>query len=396
MLKKMTIRNFKAIQDLTIEFTPLTVLIGGNSCGKTSILQSFDFLSSMAFRDIPEYLREKNWTFTEIKSQLPGMQDKPIEFKTEWDFIINKEMETLVWEISVDTQKNRNGDNQKEKYSIKEKITRQSDNKIILYYPEEKNAGNMYARPIDQLNIQSSLLKFVAGTSINTNEIDKLSQYLSDSFYFELLSPEKMRLGKNDINTHDIGAGGEVLFSYIDSLKKEDKEKLKQLVSGLIEVDTTIKVNNRKSKAELVIEEKTKKGVSIIRDRHISDGLLRIIAFVAISLKEKTNGFYLIDEIENGINPYLTEKIINLLRGVIKNNNRQIIITTHSPVMLNAFDPDEIIFLWKDNNGIIHSKKFFDTDEMKDTLEFLNPGEVWLNYSKEELLKRMKSNEGAE
>jgi predicted ATP-dependent endonuclease of OLD family len=39
MLKTLTIRNFKAIVDMTIEFTPLTVLIGGNACGKSTVLQ---------------------------------------------------------------------------------------------------------------------------------------------------------------------------------------------------------------------------------------------------------------------------------------------------------------------------------------------------------------------
>jgi predicted ATPase len=67
MLKKLMIKNFKAIQNMTIEFTPLTVLIGGNSCGKSTVLQALDFLRSAAARDIPEYLREKGWTFEEIK-----------------------------------------------------------------------------------------------------------------------------------------------------------------------------------------------------------------------------------------------------------------------------------------------------------------------------------------
>ncbi|MCL2763413.1 MAG: ATP-binding protein, partial [Treponema sp.] len=73
MLKKLTIRNFKAIQDVTIEFTPLTVLIGENSCGKSTVLQAIDFLRSAASRDIPEYLREKGWSFTELLSQFNGV-----------------------------------------------------------------------------------------------------------------------------------------------------------------------------------------------------------------------------------------------------------------------------------------------------------------------------------
>ena len=53
MLKKLTIRNFKAIHDMTIAFSPLTVLIGENAAGKSTVLQAIDFLRSAASRDIP-------------------------------------------------------------------------------------------------------------------------------------------------------------------------------------------------------------------------------------------------------------------------------------------------------------------------------------------------------
>jgi predicted ATPase len=101
----------------------------------------------------------------------------------------------------------------------------------------------------------------------------------------------------------------------------------------------------------------------------------------------------LLDEIEDGINPYLTEKVIDLLRLAIKNLGRQIIVTTHSPVILNDFNPEEIVFLWKDKKGFIHSRKFFGTEEMKSLLNALNPGEVWINLEKEEILNRLSRGE---
>jgi len=95
---------------MTIELTPLTVLIGENSSGKSTVLQAIDFLASMAFRDIPEYLREKDWDFSSLKSQFKGMNEKPIEFITEWNFLTYGKNELLKWEISVDITKNANDD----------------------------------------------------------------------------------------------------------------------------------------------------------------------------------------------------------------------------------------------------------------------------------------------
>jgi predicted ATPase len=69
----------------------LTVLIGENSCGKSTILQAIDFLRSAASRDIPEYLRERKWTLEDLKSQCNGGIEKPLEFVSTWDIHVWEE-----------------------------------------------------------------------------------------------------------------------------------------------------------------------------------------------------------------------------------------------------------------------------------------------------------------
>jgi predicted ATPase len=122
----------------------------------------------------------------------------------------------------------------------------------------------------------------------------------------------------------------------------------------------------------------------------ISDGLLRLIAFAAISInKSNCGGIFLFDEIEDGINPYLAEKVIGLLRNVIKESGQQIIITTHSPIMVDDINPEELIFLWKDDTGAVQGKKMFGTEEMRELLKALYPGEVWVNLDTNNILKRL-------
>ena len=51
MLKKWRIRNFKSIKSAEIEFAPLTVLVGANSAGKSSLLQSILLMAQNASQD---------------------------------------------------------------------------------------------------------------------------------------------------------------------------------------------------------------------------------------------------------------------------------------------------------------------------------------------------------
>ena len=396
MLKKLTIRNFKAIQDMTIEFTPLTVLIGGNSCGKSTILQALDFLRASSFRDIPEYLREKGWKIEELKSQINNGQHKPIEFVSVYEFLIDEKKELLCWTFQIDHDEKKWIINEKlESLTTKEKIYSSGfeNYKPMIAGNHDAFAGapNAIAHDIREINLQSSWLKYIE--TDQKNSLFALKNFLTESAFFGLLSPDSIRKGKEQISDENIGQNGINLATFIHSMSPEDREYLNKGVSKFIESKIKIETVDIGKKIDFFIEEKFGILISRINKDHISDGLLRLIAFAALYLQKYINnpyhGFILLDEIENGINPYMTEQIVSLLREINEKQKRQIIVTTHSPVILNNFNQEEIIFLWKDNNGSVYSRKFFESDEMKSLLEALNPGEVWINLEKEDILERL-------
>jgi len=424
MLKKLTIRNFKAITDMTIDFTPMTVLIGGNASGKSTVLQALDFLRSFAFRDIPEYLREKGLNFEELKSQLHDGQNKPIEFISDYEFLIDKKKLELSWYLQIDHTEQMKGN-----WLIKEKMQNLSTNQDI--YSEEiysrgfgkgglMTAGDSnavagsplaVAHSINELNIEASWLKYLSGTT-HEQLLKPLRDYLSGSVFYGLLSPDSMRKGNGQTLVGSIGINGINLAACIHNMTPCDREQLDKTISKLVDCKVKIKTADV-GRIELYIEEDFCSTITRINKDHISDGLLRIIAFTVISFMERTiaiitndghylatesgkilaaqkrDGLILLDEIENGINPYLTERIILSLRNLVVESDRQIIITTHSPVMLNDFMPEEIVFLWRDKNGFVHAKRFFDTEEMREALSFLNPGEIWENYGKDTILTKL-------
>jgi predicted ATPase len=405
---------------MTIEFTPLTVLIGGNSCGKSTVLQALDFLHSVSFRDIPEYLREKGWKIEELKSQLNGGQDKPIEFIALFGFMIENQIETIQWTFIV----NQNNGS----WNIKEEIIKSSNNAILFSRGFGRGgpivagdpgayAGSPIAaaHDISEILLESSWLKYLQMVN-EKPELIALKQFLTETTFFGLISPDSIRQGDKSKVADDIGTGGISVASFVSNMLDEQRKLLDKMVSDLVGFSVRIRTINLGGKIELYIDEKYDVSSTRVNKDHISDGLLRIIAFVAISLQRKhiihqptgaditpiKNGFQviigtiesphgiiLLDEIENGINPYLTEKVIKLLHDIVNNLGRQVIITTHSPLIIDDINPEEIIFLWKDDTGAVHCKKMFETDEMKELLNALYPGEVWVNLDTNNILKRL-------
>jgi predicted ATPase len=411
MLKKLTIKNFKAIQDMTIEFTPLTVLIGGNGCGKSTVLQALDFLRSAATSDIPVYLEMHKWTIAELKSKLKDGENKPIEFISSFVFSKN----AVDWYFFVDFSD--------DKWSVRELFC--VNGKGVISYRTMPNIFDGMAipgipQPFINVTLSSSTLKviddYLEQMDFGKNEIRELQKYLKQSSFLEVISPETIRGFSANQRITRIGYKGENLKSFIHSLDDTSKNKLNKIISEIIGSQITVMTFSAGEGITMELEIHHEKETIKIDSLHISDGLLRIIAFAAIKMErlilrhgksdggiqikadgkhsykgwtECECGFILIDEIENGVNLYITEKIIALLRDITNIQGRQIIFTTHSPVILNDIRSEEIVFLWKDKNGSIHGKAMFSTEEMQRTLKVLNPGEVWANYEKNEIIQRL-------
>jgi len=67
-----------------------------------------------------------------------------------------------------------------------------------------------------------------------------------------------------------------------------------------------------------------------------------------------------------------------------------VIVTTHSSVMLDYFSPGSIVFLWRNKDGTVGSRSLFENEEIKASLEYMYPGEVWINMTEKEIIEKLR------
>ena len=79
-----------------------------------------------------------------------------------------------------------------------------------------------------------------------------------------------------------------------------------------------------------------------------SDGTLRLLALTLLAYLPDLDGAYLIEEPENGIHPRAVETMFQSLSNVY---GAQILMATHSPVILNCVDPGDVLCFAKDEVG---------------------------------------------
>lgn len=80
----------------------------------------------------------------------------------------------------------------------------------------------------------------------------------------------------------------------------------------------------------------------------VSDGTLRLLALTLIAYLTDLSGIYLIEEPENGIHPQAVETVFQSLSSVY---DAQILVTTHSPVILSVAEQSQVLCFAKTPDG---------------------------------------------
>jgi hypothetical protein len=122
----------------------------------------------------------------------------------------------------------------------------------------------------------------------------------------------------------------------------------------------------------------------------VSGGALLLTAFLTLAYG-KTPGLLLLEAPENGLHPFLLKLVIDLLRkistGEVGNRKRQVIVTTHSPLLLNYAKPEEVRIFLRDQERGTQVRSLTDAPDIDKLLKEFAVGELWYLLGEEKLLE---------
>lgn len=110
---------------------------------------------------------------------------------------------------------------------------------------------------------------------------------------------------------------------------------------------------------------------------HISDGTLRFLLHFVIFYNSNRGSLICIDEPEIGLHPDMINTIAQGIKHAARNGT-QMIIATHSPLLLNAFELEDCLVFEKDNTNQT-SVVTKSADDFKNYPGELLVGQLWLN-----------------
>lgn len=369
MISKFHVSNYKSIKNLELnDLGNVNVLIGTNGCGKSNILEA---IATMAAA-----MEVKNVTVDVIPSlSINANTNLTIENFENRGIRISKP--SLTVNSFVDSK-----NNEIISFEIESSSNRVFNTKMV---PLSADIFSEWKILPVEYKIDDPTWKLTVSES-NLNKILELIDVLKDvksdiKVSFDVLNLEENLFFKNFCifsldtqvlrglhfysNKKPLGIYGEGLDILLASMSNEEQEELHKymyLIDWLedyqVGEDEALKAKGfklGKSKSQLYFHDKfMQNSNNCLSSENANEGALHILFYLALVISSKTPLFFAIDNIETSLNPGLCRKLISILAELAVKHNKQIMVTTHNPAILdgmNLNDPVQRLYSVERNSS---------------------------------------------
>jgi predicted ATPase len=338
MLSKFKVQHYKSLFDTEINLEPLTVFIGPNGAGKSNICESLVVLSDFLQRLIDSVNTPYN-----IKSFFPqslqAVNKNQINVESKfW----HGNLDYITFTVSVLKENEQN-------------LSTFSELIVQYNYPKQDVSITIRENGIIRSNVEDPLTTPLSNFLVSNNyPISLIATSLHKICIYDFAP---LDLSNNFPEIYSMERTGKgVAYALVDILHSnrlafdELEERLRLLVPNIQRISLP-RGKDQTFSLQLI----DKYSENHIPTSDISDGTLRILAFLTALYQEDTPSVICFEEIENGVHPWLLHKMMELLKLVstegITGKPVQVLITTHSPVLLNYVEPHQVRAVELDNEG---------------------------------------------
>jgi predicted ATPase len=330
MLKRVSIQNFKSLKDVTLDLQKVNLLIGPNNSGKTNFLKALEYFG----RDVKLHSTETDRNRIAYKRNAQDIIKVDFKFDTD-----KHNFDDIGYEYQVfGCQINPNGtvmrSNSYEDLTqpgitiistkeslFEQEVFKQKSGPLIIYKPDP----NKLTQPgpvgtgAETVNADASNLVGFLDLMLGKYRRPVFNRTEKD---LQTCIPEF-----DEINLEDAPP--------TDELKKEFGDKSFKKI-GLTN---------------------SHQGVTYWADE-LSEGTLYFLALLCIINQPNPPKLLLLEEPEKGIHPRRIFEVIQFILRLSEEKDVQIIMTTHSPIVVDMFkDMPESVFIFdKDDEGATHVK----------------------------------------
>lgn len=344
MIRKIRVNNYKSIPDLALDLGRVTVLIGANGSGKSNILEAVALASAAAQDKLDnEFLISRGIRVTEMRFMRLAFQELPPPPEA---IRISFQKDKEPTEIRTSSE------------SIK--VSVHGDNEVAFDCELMADEGASYPKwkrlPISGRELRDGLetLDLAPEMQLTLEKLDGLIKQLSERSRarpagtlpgFLVFSPENsaLRTFQSEGQILPLGIRGEGLFAHLKALNTEKNrpilEKIKETLTLIdwfesFEIPADLGAGER----SIRIHDRYLPQKSLFDQQSANEGFLYLLFYVTLLISPDAPAFFSIDNIDSSLNPKLCIALIEQIVTLAKEYDKQVILTTHNPAVLDGID----------------------------------------------------------
>jgi len=341
-LKRLEIRNYKSLRDIAIEPTPLSVFVGPNGAGKTNLADALDFLGHTYRWNLESAVAEKGGYENICYRDVRRSKD-PIRFRIVSDLTLSSSLD--VFALSPKKRVDPGSFVLDHLFEFKAKSRgiqspfSISTEEIIVRTPLEpfQEVFHGSRQELDReflgaIAVTDSAL-VLQGLSFLTAELRRLRVFQ--------LNPRSCRDSGVPTPSPDLDRFGGNLPAAVAFLKKHHPEEFDHVLDTVRRITPNVEdietgFTHTKTLALFVKE----RGISRPwTSEDISDGTIQTIALLT-AIFDPRSSLVVIEEPENSVHPWALRNLVEAFRTA--SEKKQILLTTHSPILIDQLKPEEI------------------------------------------------------
>ena len=365
-IESIKVENYRALRKIELkDLTPLTVLLGPNGSGKSTIFDVFNFLSE-CFQFGLRHAWDRRGRGKELKSR--GASG-PILF--ELKYREQPGTPIITYHLAID-------EGTKGPEVVEEWLQWQRGAKGKPFRFLEFNRGKGRAasgetpdendeRPETNLRSSDLIAVNTLGQLSEHPRIAALREFITD-WYVSYLSIDQTRNQPEAGPQERLSKGGDNLPNVIQYLKEQHPDrlegifaKLRQRIPRLERVEADPMPDGR-----LLLQIKDAPFDQPVLSKFASDGTMKMLAYLTVLHDPEPPHFIGIEEPENFLHPRLLPELAEECRSAAQNS--QLLITSHSPFLLNAIQAEEVRILYRDEQGFTQAVRASDIQGVKELL----------------------------
>jgi len=363
MLKRLRVRNYKSLRNVDIPLRPLTVLVGPNAAGKSNILDSLLFLAELATIDQVNKPIINRGGFADLV--WGGNTELPISFEIEGSISFHGSWEAVEYSITVG--------------SGNEGFIRVTDERAA--WGREKQ--ELFRRQEDQVQGPAgvfspfSSLSYMCQLSRDPRQQEALAlkQAMESWSIYDFQRPAiaQRKPVRKETRLAPDGNNAATVLHWVRNADVTTFNRLEVLLKTAIpEIEHLLTPPDEQGMVYIAFKEKHLPGR--IPAWNLSEGSARLVATLLALFVPSPPALVAIEAPETSLHPYLMEYLADILK--LGSKETQILITTHSPYLLNYLPPESLVIVTKER-GETRVKRPTRGKALQEALQVLGLGEMW-------------------